>query len=139
MLYFDGRGCWVSTKRLEEGTSVWRKPWEDFPQSLTRKTINYTLTLWDKLILYAEHSKLEIDNNLAEMPFGPAPWIKRTGGSSEEPTAAKRVGSCAALDIKPEEYLRLETQGLFFVEDIVVFEEVLHGFGSSEIVEVAFK
>jgi len=66
------------------------------PQSLTRKAINYTLTLWDKLILYAEHSELEIDNNLVENAIRPTAVGKRTGFSSGEPTEVKSAPSFTA-------------------------------------------
>jgi len=83
------------------------------PQSLTRKAINYTLTLWDKLILYAEHSELEIDNNLVENAIRPTAVGKKNwlffGGANGGQTSAifySLLGSCAVLDINSEEYLR---------------------------------
>jgi len=83
------------------------------PQSLTRKAINYTLTLWDKLNVYAEHSELEIDNNLVENAIRPTAVGKKNwlffGGRNGGQTSAifySLLGSCAALGINPEEYLR---------------------------------
>ena len=83
------------------------------PQSLTRKAINYTLTLWDKLIVYAEHSELEIDNNLVENAIRPTAVGKKNwlffGGANGGQTSAifyTLLGSCSVLEINPEEYLR---------------------------------
>lgn len=83
------------------------------PQSLTRKAINYTLTLWDKLNVYTEHSELEIDNNLVENAIRPTAVGKKNwlffGGRNGGKTSAifySLLGSCAALGINPETYLR---------------------------------
>ena len=82
------------------------------PQSLTRKAINYTLTLWDKLILYAEHSELEIDNNLVENAIRPTAvgkknWLFFGGANGGQISAVfySLIRSCTARGINPEEYL----------------------------------
>jgi len=83
------------------------------PKSLTRKAINYTLTLWDKLIVYAEYSELEIDNNLVENAIRPTAvgkknWLFFAGANGGQTSAIfySLLGSCAALNINPEDYLR---------------------------------
>ncbi len=41
------------------------------PKSGTGNAINYTLNLWDKLLVYTEHAEMEIDNNLVENAIRP--------------------------------------------------------------------
>jgi len=83
------------------------------PQSLTRKAIDYTLARWDKLTVYTGHSALEIDNNLVENAIRPTAVGKKNwlffGGANGGQTSAiiySLLGSCTALGINPEEYLR---------------------------------
>ena len=82
------------------------------PQSLTRKAINYTLTLWDKLNVYTEHSELEIDNNLVENAIRPTAvgkknWLFFGGANGGQISAIfyTLIRSCTAREINPEEYL----------------------------------
>ena len=83
------------------------------PQSLTRKAIDYALARWDKLNVYTEHSALEIDNNLVENAIRPTAVGKKNwlffGGPNGGQTSAifySLIGSCTALGLNPEEYLR---------------------------------
>lgn len=83
------------------------------PQSLTRKAIDYALARWDKLTVYTGHSALEIDNNLVENAIRPTAVGKKNwlffGGANGGQTSAifySLLGSCSALGINPEEYLR---------------------------------
>jgi len=75
------------------------------PKSLTRKAINYTLTLWDKLIVYAEYSELEIDNNLVENAIRPTAVGKKNwlffGGANGGQTSAIFYSLPGKGDAKP--------------------------------------
>jgi len=73
ILCFDGTGCRVSTKRLEQGT--------------------FSINLWDKLLVYTKHAEMEIDNNLVENAIRPTAIGKRTGSSSAVPERGKPVPS----------------------------------------------
>jgi len=39
---------------------------ERFPAGALGRTVNYTMTLWPKLMKFLEHPELELSNNLAE-------------------------------------------------------------------------
>jgi transposase len=82
------------------------------PQSLTRTAINYTLQLWDKLIVYTQHSEVEIDNNLVENSIRPTAIGKKNwlffGSADAGQTSAilySLIETCRMLNINPQEYL----------------------------------
>ncbi len=83
------------------------------PQSLTRKAINYTLERWEKLTAYTQHAEVEIDNNLVENAIRPTALGKKNwlffGSAEAGQTSAiiySLLGSCKALGIDTEQYLR---------------------------------
>jgi transposase len=83
------------------------------PKSLTGKAITYALARWEQLVIYAEHAELEIDNNLVENAIRPTAVGKKNwlffGSAEAGQTSAifySLIGSCKALGIIPEEYLR---------------------------------
>ena len=42
------------------------EPSRHLPKSQTRNAIDYTLKLWNKLLVYTEHAQVKLDNNLVE-------------------------------------------------------------------------
>lgn len=83
------------------------------PKSQTGKAINYTLKLWDKLLLYTEHAQMEIDNNLVENAIRPTAIGKKNwlffGSAGAGQTSAIHytlLETCRKLGLNPEEYLR---------------------------------
>jgi len=82
------------------------------PQSLTGKAIAYTLELWERLVVYARHGHLEIDNNLVENAIRPTAVGKKNWlffGSVEAGQSSailfSLLESCRMLGINPQEYL----------------------------------
>lgn len=83
------------------------------PKSLIGKAIAYSFERWDKLSVYAENGKLEIDNNLIENQIRPVAIGRKNylfAGSHE---AAKRhamiysfIATCKLRGIDPENWLR---------------------------------
>ncbi len=56
------------------------------PKSQTRKAIDDTLKLWDKLLIHTEHAQVEIDNNLVKNAIRPTAIGTKNGlffGSAE--------------------------------------------------------
>ena len=49
------------------------------PKSQTGKAIDYTLSLWSKLLVYTEHPEVEIENNLVENVIRPTAIGKKNG------------------------------------------------------------
>lgn len=93
--------------RLVEGQG------KHLPKSLTEQAIGYTLARWEALKIYTEHSELEIDNNLVENAIRPTAVGKKNwlffGSAESGQTSAiyySLIGSCKALGIIPENYLK---------------------------------
>lgn len=83
------------------------------PKSQTGKAIDYTLGLWDKLLVYTEHSEVEIDNNLVENAIRPTAIGKKNwlffGSAGAGKTSAiyyTLLETCRKLGLNPDEYLR---------------------------------
>jgi transposase len=83
------------------------------PKSQTGKAINYTLKLWDKLLIYTEHDQVEIDNNLVENAIRPTAIGKKNwlffGSAESGRTSAIHytlLETCRKLGLNPDEYLR---------------------------------
>jgi transposase len=83
------------------------------PKSLTGKAIDYALARWEPLVIYTEHAELEIDNNLVENAIRPTAVGKKNwlffGSADAGQTSAifySLIGSCKALGVIPEEYLK---------------------------------
>jgi hypothetical protein len=83
------------------------------PKSLTGQAIDYALARWEPLTIYTEHSELEIDNNPVENAIRPTAVGKKNwlffGSAEAGQTRAifySLIGSCKALGIIPEEYLK---------------------------------
>lgn len=82
------------------------------PKSLTRTAINYTLQLWERLIVYTQHPEVEIDNNLVENAIRPTAIGKKNwlffGSAAAGQTSAvlySLIETCRKLNINPHEYL----------------------------------
>jgi transposase len=89
------------------------------PKSLTGKAIDYALARWEQLMNYTEHAELEIDNNLVENAIRPTAVGKKNwlffGSAEAGQTSAifySLIGSCKALGLIPEEYLRAVYEAL---------------------------
>lgn len=83
------------------------------PKSLTKKAINYTLQLWDKLSLFLDHPEVEIDNNLVEnsirpIAIGKKNWLFFGSKSAGQKSAIiySLIETCRKIDINPDEYLQ---------------------------------
>ena len=82
------------------------------PGSKGAQACKYTLTLWDKLTRFLDHSRLELSNNLAEnsmrpVALGRANWI-HIGSPQAGPRVAailSVVESCRRLRVPVREYL----------------------------------
>jgi len=82
------------------------------PSSVIGKAIAYNLSLWDKLIVYVQDGRLQLDNNAVEnsvrpLSLGRENWL--LAGSHE---GARRgamlysfMGSCKMNGINPQEWL----------------------------------
>ena len=89
------------------------------PASALGKAVNYTLSLWHKLILFLEHPVLELSNNIAENSMRPVVvgrknWI-HVGSEKAGPKVAAIltvVESCRRLKIPVREYLAAVLPGL---------------------------
>lgn len=85
---------------------------EVLPQSPIGKAMAYTLSLWDKLVVYVQDGKLIPDNNLIENAVRPLALGRRNflfAGSHE---GARRMamiysfmGSCKMNNVNPQEWL----------------------------------
>jgi len=89
------------------------------PKSLTGQAIDYALARWEQLVIYTEHAELEIDNNLVENAIRPTAVGKKNwlffGSAEAGQTSAifySLIGSCKALGLIPEEYLRAVCEAL---------------------------
>jgi transposase len=83
------------------------------PKSLTGQAIDYALARWEPLTIYTEHAELEIDNNPVENAIRPTAVGRKNwlffGSAEAGQTSAifySLIGSCKALGIIPEEYLK---------------------------------
>jgi transposase len=89
------------------------------PASALGKAVNYTLSLWHKLILFLEYPELELSNNIAENSMRPVAvgrknWI-HVGSETAGPKVAAIltvVESCRRLKIPVREYLAAILPGL---------------------------
>jgi transposase len=82
------------------------------PQGPTGRAIRYTLKLWDKLIVFLDDGKVEIDNNLVENKMRPVAigrknWLFFGSKDSGQQSAViySIVETCKMLGINPQEYL----------------------------------
>lgn len=83
------------------------------PKSRTAQAIDYALTRWAQLTVYTNHSELEIDNNPVENAIRPTALGRKNwlffGSAEAGQTSAvfySLIGSCKAMGIVPEEYLK---------------------------------
>ena len=83
------------------------------PKSLTLTAINYALKLWDRLIVYTQHTEMEIDNNLVENAIRPTAigkknWLFFGSADAGQNSAIlySMIETCRKLNINPQEYLR---------------------------------
>jgi len=81
-------------------------------QSNLGRAISYTLNLWAELTRYADHGKIEIDNNLVENAIRPTAIGKKNFLFIGHPDAGGRsamiysiLGSCRRRGIDPAKYL----------------------------------
>ena len=89
------------------------------PASALGKAVNYTLSLWHKLILFLEYPELELSNNIAENSMRPVAvgrknWI-HVGSEMAGPKVAAIltvVETCRRLKIPVREYLAAILPGL---------------------------
>jgi transposase len=89
------------------------------PASALGKAVNYSLSLWHKLILFLDHPVLELSNNIAENSMRPIAvgrknWI-HVGSEDAGPKVAAIltvVESCRRLQIPVREYLAAILPGL---------------------------
>lgn len=82
------------------------------PKSLIGKAIHYSLQRWDKLSLYAENGRLEIDNNLVENQIRPVAIGRKNYLFAGSHDAAQRhamlysfIATCKLRGIDPELWL----------------------------------
>lgn len=94
-------------KSLREAQSTF------LPQSLSGKAVAYTLGLWERLMVYTRHGRMEIDNNLVENAIRPVALGKKNwlffgsaGAGRSSAIIFSLLESCRKLDIDPNEYLR---------------------------------
>lgn len=82
------------------------------PASALGKAVNYTLSLWPKLIRFLEHSEIELSNNLAENSMRPVVlgrknWI-HVGSAEAGPRVAAILSvaeTCRRLKLSLRDYL----------------------------------
>ena len=82
------------------------------PKSLIGKAIHYSLQRWDKLSLYAENGRLEIDNNLVENQIRPVAIGRKNYLFAGSHNAARNhamlysfIATCKLRGIDPESWL----------------------------------
>jgi transposase len=89
------------------------------PAGALGKAVNYTLSLWPRLVLFLEHPELELSNNIAEnsmrpLVVGRKNWI-HVGSEQAGPKVAAiltMVETCRRLKLSVREYLAAILPGL---------------------------
>jgi transposase len=89
------------------------------PSSAVGKAVNYTLSLWRKLVRFLEYPEIELSNNLAEnsmrpIVLGRKNWI-HVGSKEAGPRVAailSVIESCRRMDIPLREYLASVLPGI---------------------------
>jgi len=83
------------------------------PKSAIGKALSYSLSRWDKLMLYASDGRLEIDNNLVENSIRPIAIGRKNylfAGSHEAAQRAAMIysllGTCKLKGVEPFAYLK---------------------------------
>jgi transposase len=83
------------------------------PQSAIGKAISYSLTRWDKLMIYASDGRLEIDNNLVENSIRPIAIGRKNYLFAGSHDAARRaamiyslLGTCKLKGVEPFAWLK---------------------------------
>ena len=83
------------------------------PQSAIGKALSYSLSRWEKLMIYASDGKLEIDNNLVENSIRPIAIGRKNYLFAGSHAAAERsamiyslLGSCKLKGIEPWPWLK---------------------------------
>ena len=83
------------------------------PKSLLGKALHYTLEQWTELVVYLDHGRVEIDNNLVENAIRPTAigkknwlFIGAEGAGWRSAVIYSIVESCRNRGIEPFEYLR---------------------------------
>jgi transposase len=103
------------------------------PKSPIGQAISYTINLWPRLKLYAEHGKLEIDNNLIENQVRPLALGRKNYLFAGSHKAAQRaaiiyslLGTCKLNGVEPLQWL---TETLSVIPDHKAnrLEELLPG------------
>jgi hypothetical protein len=116
VLYWDGTGCWLLTKRLEAGTFYWPRAAADgqtkLAQSLAGQALTYALGQWDKLLVFLQDGRVQIDNNLAENTIRPTAIGKKNWLFIGDPKSGGRaavfytlIGNCHRAGIDAQAYL----------------------------------
>jgi hypothetical protein len=81
------------------------------PQSLTGEAITYTLGQWDKLLVFLQHGRVRIDNNLVEntirlIAIGKKNWLFMGDAKTDDRAAAfyTLIGNChrAGIDAQAD-------------------------------------
>ena len=83
------------------------------PQSAIGKAMTYSLTRWDKLMIYANDGRLEIDNNLVENSIRPIAIGRKNYLFAGSHDAARRaamiyslLGTCKLKGVEPFGWLK---------------------------------
>jgi len=83
------------------------------PQSTIGKALNYSLQRWDKLCLYAQDGRLQIDNNLVENAIRPVAIGRKNYMFAGSHNGARRaamlysfLGTCKINKVNPFEWLQ---------------------------------
>jgi transposase len=82
------------------------------PQSLTGEAITYTLGQWDKLLVFLQDGRVQIDNNLVENTIRPSAIGKKNWLFMGDPKSGERaalfytlIGNCHRAGIDAQSYL----------------------------------
>ena len=102
------------SKPLMDELEVWLKNnvMQVLPQSTIGKAINYTLSLWSRLMRYLDDGRYEIDNNLIENSIRPVALGRKNylfAGSHESAERAAMmysfIGTCKLNNVEPFAWL----------------------------------
>jgi transposase len=92
----------------------WQNRGRFLPRSSAGEAINYTLSLWKKLCLFAHDGRIEIDNNLCENAIRPTAvgkknwlFIGAEGAGQNSAILFTLVAECRRLGLNPQEYFTL--------------------------------